>query len=62
MIKINAIVRIIESTEYRYQGVADDEPAIAKSVIDVLFNDGKRGTYDGEISEVAGALGIHLKN
>ena len=60
MIKINAIVRIIESTEYSYHGVADDEPAIAKSLINVLFNDGKRGTYDGEIADVASALGIQL--
>ena len=62
MVNLNAIVRILESTECSYHGVADDEPAICRCVITVLFNDGKRGTYDGEILEVAGALGIHLKN
>ena len=62
MVNINAIVRIIESTAYRYQGVADDEPAIAKSVIHVYFNDGKMTTYNGQIKDVAGALGIQLND
>jgi len=60
MIKINAIVRITESTEYSYHGMADDEPAIGKCVLNVHFNDGKCGTYDGEIADVASALGIQL--
>jgi len=60
MVNLNAIVRILESTECSYHGVADDEPAICRCVITVLFNDGKRGTYDGEIADVASALGIQL--
>ena len=60
MVNINAIVKITEGTDYSYKGVAKDEPATCKCVINVHFNDGKMTTYNGEIKDVAGALGIQL--
>ena len=62
MVNINAIVKITEGTDYSYKGVAKDEPPLSKYVIDVHFDDGKMTTYNGQIKDVAGALGIQLND